>query len=252
MGLGGVAAMRPLDRAYVFLAVAFYGLSQVLTTQHGGTRDGYAPGMRARRLVPSALVVAVSAACGSSDGGGAAASDPCFGAYTSETTSCSINQNAAVLRFGKLDGAAPALLRAGTFTCSTSANDVMTFYPNVTGEWVSQKCQADWALGLKIAKGESASTLTPAGGMYSAVGGKAGSLILQLTTARDPAVDCGKNGAVFEPSGAGTIQLERVPQSTRATCARLTFTDVEMKASDGATFRFSGSLAVKNLPVASP
>lgn len=76
---------------------------------------------------------------------------------------------------------------------------------------------------------------------------------LVLFSTSKAATDCGEGGDSYSLSGAGTIQLDRVvvPNTSATTCSHFTFTDLELQSSTG-KFRITGTLKVRNPPVAPP
>jgi hypothetical protein len=202
-----------------------------------------------RRVACAAVFLALTAAaCGTTIGG---TQDACNAPFESDTTMCIAGADkTAYVRIDKVEGDVPPLMRAGTFGCSISAPAGRSFYPDLSGTYPSS-CITDWKLELKVHDGETGTVLTPQprGSVVAAV--PAGQAVMVLSLPKPGDTSCNLTGASYSPTGVGTIQLERLPSTTKASCVNVRFIGVELRSWSGAapTFRVSGAMRLRGLPV---
>lgn len=182
--------------------------------------------------------------CGSdSDGasGGPTTVDACLGSFVKSDDCGSVYSDRVHFAVESTSGTVPPQFTGGT-SCSSSPGKTTSIYSDVVDYPLG--CDSAWSFQFRMNEGENAKTLAVNGDM-GAVSVPKGSMAVVLDTELD---GCSKSAHTYLPTGQGALEL-KVVSANAPSCAVLTFLDVEL-AEGAESFRFTGTLRAKFLPVA--
>lgn len=201
-----------------------------------------------RRSYLLAVVVLFAVGCSSNDdsASGSPTGDECLGAHTKSTNCKDVYSDRLVLSIESLTGDVPPGLAPGSTSCSTAPSATTSVFSDITGSFPSD-CDSAWKLALRINEGERSGALQPSGSLGASTL-PAATIAISLATELD---GCNVGARSYPATGQGAVQLT-VLESDAPSCARLELDDLELASAQFGSFRLTGELRAKFLPVGAP